>query len=426
MNTVITNCLMNREGNLLEPCEIRIEAGIITALADQVSHQEAQIIDAKGFVVFPGFIDVHVHLREPGFEAKETIASGTKAAAMGGYTTICPMPNTNPVIDQVETLVKLQSIIEQDALVKVLPYATITHNLRSETLVDFAGLANQGAFAFTNDGVGVQTAGVMYQAMQQAKAQNKVLVAHTEDDSLLFGGVMNEGSVNHTIGLPGMLGLSESVQIARDVLLAQKTGAHYHVCHVSDAESVRVIREAKAANINVSAEVTPHHLLLCDQDITSDDANFKMNPPLRRLEDKQALITGLLDGTIDFIATDHAPHTQQEKAQGFLQAPFGIIGLESAFPLLYTHFVKTNLISLHQLIEWLSTKPAQVFHMKGGTLEVGEAADLVLIDLNQRFTIQEPFGSKSSNTPFMGWDVCGQVEMTWVDGRCVYQRGEHA
>lgn len=421
MITVIQNIKINTKDNELIPQEIRINNGRIEAIGDHVSTQDATLIDGQGCVALPGFVDVHVHFREPGFEAKETIKTGALSAAMGGFTTVCAMPNTNPVIDSKETLARVNAIARRDACVNVLSYAAITKGLRSQELTDFEALKEAGCFALTNDGVGVQEAGVMYRAMLEAKRVGLPLVAHTEDDSLLFGGVMHEGIQNKKLGLPGMLGLTESTQIARDILLAKKTGVHYHVCHVSDEDSVEMIRLGKKMGVHVSAEVTPHHLLLVDEDIKEDDANYKMNPPLRSKRDQNALIKGLLDGTLDFIATDHAPHTHEEKSGGFMTSPFGIVGLETAFPLMYSYFVKPGVMTLHQLIEFMSTKPAQTFGLDCGVLEVGAVCDMVLVDLNQKSALEAPKGSKSSNTPFIGTTVYGTIKKTFVKGSCVYE-----
>lgn len=425
MKTLIANGKLNVKDNTCISCDVLIEDGVISAkgqLQDKVAYD--QLIDAKGCLISPGLVDVHVHLREPGQTHKETIASGTQAAAKGGFTTICAMPNTLPVLDNPEVLEQLQATINKDASVRVLPYGTITRNLRTEDLTDFAALHQAGAFALTNDGVGVQTAGVMYQAMKKAKELNLSIVAHTEDDSLLYGGVMHEGNVNHTLGLPGMLDLSESVQIARDSLLAQATGVHYHVCHVSSKESVRIIRDAKAAGINITAEVTPHHLLLCEEDIIADDAAFKMNPPLRSRQDKLALIAGLEDGTLDCIATDHAPHAADEKSHGFKKSLFGIIGLEHAFALCYSEFVKPGHWTLQQLLDWLTCKPAEVFNLPYGTLEIGAPADITVIDLEKTETImKDSIVSKSHNTPFINKKVTSKVLYTLVGGKLVYDAG---
>ncbi|MCE5004332.1 dihydroorotase, partial [Staphylococcus chromogenes] len=374
------------EAGTLKQVDVLIQEGKIKSIATQIEPQsEMQIIDAKGHFLSPGFIDVHVHLREPGGEHKETIETGTKAAARGGFTTVCPMPNTKPVPDSVENMRHLQQLIDENAQVRVLPYAAITERQAGKKHVDFEALASEGAFAFTDDGVGVQEAAKMYEAMQQAKAVNKAVVAHCEDNSLIYGGAMHEGKRSEELGIPGIPNICESVQIARDVLLSEATGCHYHVCHVSTKESVRVIRDAKKAGIPVTAEVTPHHLLLTEEDIPGDNAIYKMNPPLRSVEDRQALIEGLLDGTIDIIATDHAPHAEEEKNQPMTRAPFGIVGSETAFPLLYTHFVKTGEWTLQQLVDYITIKPAQVFDLPYGTLKEGAVADLTLINLDEAY-----------------------------------------
>ncbi|WAG31641.1 dihydroorotase [Staphylococcus chromogenes] len=414
------------EAGTLKQVDVLIQEGKIKSIATQIEPQsEMQIIDAKGHFLSPGFIDVHVHLREPGGEHKETIETGTKAAARGGFTTVCPMPNTKPVPDSVENMRHLQQLIDENAQVRVLSYAAITERQAGKKHVDFEALASEGAFAFTDDGVGVQEAAKMYEAMQQAKAVNKAVVAHCEDNSLIYGGAMHEGKRSEELGIPGIPNICESVQIARDVLLSEATGCHYHVCHVSTKESVRVIRDAKKAGIPVTAEVTPHHLLLTEEDIPGDNAIYKMNPPLRSVEDRQALIEGLLDGTIDIIATDHAPHAEDEKNQPMTRAPFGIVGSETAFPLLYTHFVKTGEWTLQQLVDYITIKPAQVFDLPYGTLKEGAVADLTLINLDEAYEIKaQDFLSKSSNTPFLGEKVYGKTLFTMVDGEIRYEEGK--
>ncbi len=425
MMVLIQNAKMLEAGTLKQ-VDVLIQEGKIKSIATQIEPQsEMQIIDAKGHFLSPGFIDVHVHLREPGGEHKETIETGTKAAARGGFTTVCPMPNTKPVPDSVENMRHLQQLIDENAQVRVLPYAAITERQAGKKHVDFEALASEGAFAFTDDGVGVQEAAKMYEAMQQAKAVNKAVVAHCEDNSLIYGGAMHEGKRSEELGIPGIPNICESVQIARDVLLSEATGCHYHVCHVSTKESVRVIRDAKKAGIPVTAEVTPHHLLLTEEDIPGDNAIYKMNPPLRSVEDRQALIEGLLDGTIDIIATDHAPHAEDEKNQPMTRAPFGIVGSETAFPLLYTHFVKTGEWTLQQLVDYITIKPAQVFDLPYGTLKEGAVADLTLINLDEAYEIKaQDFLSKSSNTPFLGEKVYGKTLFTIVDGEIRYEEGK--
>ena len=380
------------------------------------------LFDAKGKHVSPGFIDVHVHLREPGFTHKETIKTGSEAAAAGGYTQICAMPNTQPVMDNAQLVKEFYDTVRRDSKIKVYTYAAITHSLNSEELVDFKALKEAGAFAFTNDGLGVQTSSVMYEAMQEAGKLGMAVVAHCEDNSLIYGGSLHQGKTSEKLGVAGIPNICESVQIARDVLLAEAAHCHYHVCHLSAKESVRAVRDAKRAEIWVTSEVTPHHLLLNEEDITDKNPNFKMNPPLRSKEDQQALIQGLLDGTIDCIATDHAPHSEEEKSRPLEKAPFGIIGSEHAFSLLYTELVKKGICTLEQLIEWITLKPAQVFGMQGGKIEANQPADFAILDLDASYIIEKPFVSKSSNTPFLGRKVQGTVTATIVNGKIIYQR----
>lgn len=424
MNILFKNAKRISKENELVTGDVLVEDGKIKQIGENITEEVSRVIDCKGALLTPGFIDVHIHLREPGGEYKETIETGTKAAARGGYTTVCPMPNTSPVPDDVHTVNDLYKKINEDAVVRVLPYAAITKDLAGEELTNIAELSQSDVFAFTDDGVGIQTADMMYRAMKEAAANNKPIVAHCEDNSIVYGGVVHDGEISDRLNLPGIPSLSESVQIARDVLLAEATGCHYHVCHVSTKESVRVIRDAKAAGIHVTAEVTPHHLLLTEEDIIEDDANFKMNPPLRSKEDLAALLEGVIDGTIDFIATDHAPHGEEEKAEGFLTAPFGIVGLETAFPLLYTHLVKTNKLTLEQLVTSMTSKPAEVFQLPYGTLEETKIADITLIDLDKEATInKETFYSKGKNTPFNNWEVSGVPLLTMVEGKIVYEEG---
>ena len=426
MKTLIKNGQINTRNNETTPAEIWIEDGKIKAIGTGFSETEFdEVYDAKGQLITPGLVDVHVHLREPGFTYKETIEAGSKAAARGGFTTVCAMPNLNPVPDTAEKLKNVYDLIKQNAVVKVLQYAPITENLRSEVLVDQEALIAEGAFAFTNDGVGVQTAGTMYLAMKEAAKNKKALVAHTEDESLLFGGVIHAGKKAEELGLPGILSVTESSQIARDLLLAEATGVHYHVCHVSTKESVRVIRDAKKAGIHVTAEVSPHHLILIDEDIPEDFGFWKMNPPLRGKEDREALIEGLLDGTIDCIATGHAPHGLEEKSKSFLESPFGIVGSETAFQLIYTHFVETKRFTLEQVINWLAVKPAEIFQLNAGTLTIGAPADLAVFAIEHLSEIdKKDFLSKGENTPFVGWKVKGETLLTFVDGKLAWQKGE--
>lgn len=424
MTIKLINANRLSQANELEKCEILLEGKTIKQIASVIKDEATEVIDCGGKLVLPGFIDLHIHLREPGGEHKETIKTGTEAAARGGFTTVASMPNTNPVPDSLESIEALFEIINKDAVIRVLPYAAITKGLKGEERTDIKALSNTGIFAFTDDGVGIQTSGQMYEAMLEAAASNKAIVAHCEDNSILYGGAVHEGDVSKRLGIPGILSACESVQIARDVLLAEAADCHYHVCHVSTKESVRVIRDAKRAGIKVTGEVTPHHLLLTEDDVVDHDTNFKMNPPLRSKADRDALLEGLLDGTLDFVATDHAPHAEDEKALGMEKAPFGISGLETAFPLLYTHLVKEGKITLAELVATFTNKPAEAFDLPYGRLAEGEIADITLVDLDKQIKIDKnDFYSKGINTPFHDWEVSGIPVLTIAEGKVVYKDG---
>jgi len=402
---------------------IVIENGIITSydLPEIVDKEDIEI-NLNGKLITPGLVDLHVHLREPGYTHKETILTGTQAAARGGFTTICAMPNTKPVPDTKELINEFYAICKKDAQVNVFTYAPITLSLISDELSDQKSLLEAGAIAFTNDGVGVQDANTMFASMKLANLNNAIIAAHAEDNSLKDNGVLHDGKIAQELHIPGIPSVSESTQVARDVLLAEAANARYHVCHVSTKETVRIIRDAKKAGIKVSAEVTPHHLLLSEDDIKGLNTNYKMNPPLRSKLDQDALIQGLLDGTIDCIATDHAPHHEDEKNLGMIKAPFGIIGLEYAFALLYTKLVKTGIFSLNQLIEWMTIKPSQCFKLDSGSLEIGKKADISVFDLDTEVEINNQFVSKSSNSPFIGQFVYGDCVMTLVDGEIKWRK----
>lgn len=424
MGTILGNGnILNQAGELI-PVEILVENGQIQAIGETLTRAGHEWVDCKGGMISAGLIDVHVHLREPGFEHKETIETGAKAAVRGGFTTISCMPNTRPSIDSVETVKYILDKAREAGMARVIPYGAITIRQLGKELTDFAGLKEAGIFALTDDGVGVQSTGMMKKAMKAAAELGISIVAHCEDDDLLIpGAALHDGVVAAKHGLPGIPSESESIHVGRDILLAEQTGVHYHVCHISAKESVRLVRDGKRAGVNVTCEVTPHHLLLCDEDISDNlDTNWKMNPPLRSREDRAALIAGLKDGTIDMIATDHAPHTAEEKANGIDRAPFGIVGLETAFPLLYTHLVQTGELSLKTLVELLTVKPAGAFGLPYGRLEVGAPADLTVIDLETEKTIDPTtFASKGTNTPFTGWACKGWPILTLVDGKIVHQ-----
>lgn len=392
------------------------------SLSPLTESTEAEIIDAAGKLVTPGFIDMHVHLREPGFEHKETIETGARSAAKGGFTTIACMPNTKPVTDNAEVVSFVREKARQAGLVNVLPYAAITKGEQGQELTDFASLKEAGAIGYTDDGVGVQSAQMMKDAMALAASLDMPVIAHCEDNSLVVGAPVAEGSFAKRHGLKGIPNESEAIHVGRDILLAEATGVHYHVCHVSTEQSIRLIRQAKEIGIRVTAEVCPHHLILSEEDIPGLDTNWKMNPPLRSRRDVEACIQALEEGTIDMIVTDHAPHSAEEKARGMLQSPFGIVGFETAFPLLYTKFVKTGRWSLEFLVKKMTQIPADVFRLSAGRLEAGAPADLTLIDLEKEQEVNpEQFASKSNNTPFGGWRLAGWPVMTIVQGRVIFQ-----
>lgn len=401
--------------------DISIEDSKIKHIAQQIAPKEhEEVIDLRGKFVTAGFIDVHVHWREPGFSYKETIKQASRAAARGGFTTAMPMPNLNPVPDTYENLKLQLDIIDKDSVIRAIPYGAITKGELGKEYADFEALAEH-VFAFSDDGRGVQDANMMYQSMQIAAALNKPIVAHCEENSLILGGCMHCGKRSKELNLPGIPSVCESVQIARDILLAEAAQCHYHVCHVSTKESVRLVRDAKKHGIKVTCEVCPHHLISDENDIPADNGLWKMNPPLRAREDRQALIEGVLDGTIDIIATDHAPHAVEEKEISMKQAAFGIVGSETAFSQLYTKFVKTGIFSLQLLTDLMSAKVADTFGLPYGRLEPGSMADIVVIDLDSKMVINpEEFLSKGRNTPYANEEVYGIPVLTLVEGKIVY------
>ncbi|WCK53055.1 dihydroorotase [Aneurinibacillus sp. Ricciae_BoGa-3] len=401
--------------------DLLIDGKVIREITEGITPHGHTVIEADGKLISPGFIDMHVHLREPGFEAKETIETGTAAAARGGFTTVACMPNTRPVIDTPETVKHIAVKAKQAGNARVLQIGAITVRELGEELTDMAALKEAGVIAVSDDGVGIQSSRMMKEAMIKANQLGLPVVAHCEDDSLAEGGCVHEGDFSRKMGLRGIPSEAESIQIARDILLAEATGAHYHVCHISTAESVRLVREAKQRGARVTAEVCPHHLLLCDEDIPGDDANYKMNPPLRSSRDRDALIEGLKDGSIDMIVTDHAPHTEEEKARGMALAPFGIVGLETAFPLIYTQLVETGILDLNEAIDRMTRVPAEVFGLPYGEIKEGALADLTLVDLaSVREVNPEQFASKGRNTPFAGWKLRGWPILTMLEGKITW------
>ena len=381
--------------------------------AEVSSAEEGFVSDFSKYAVFPGFCDVHVHFREPGFSYKETIKSGSMASAKGGYTSVCTMPNLNPVPDSLEHLKEQTDIIERDAVIEVLPYAAITIGEKGEELVDMESLAEK-VIAFSDDGRGVQSEEMMREAMLRAKALGKMIVAHCEVNELLKGGYIHEGDYAKEHGHRGICSESEWQQIARDLRLAKETGCAYHVCHISTKESVDIIRKAKAEGVNVTCETGPHYLVMDDSDL-QEEGRFKMNPPLRGKEDREALIKGIQDGTIDMIATDHAPHSAEEKSRGLEKSPFGITGIETCFPVVYTKLVKTGIITLEKAIELLAINPRKRFGIKQGN-------DFTVWDLEALEKVEpEKFLSMGKATPFEGWELFGKCLLTVKDGQIVYK-----
>ena len=399
--------------------DIAIIDGRIAERAKSITPNEGDtVINAEGLVVAPAFVDVHVHLREPGYGYKERIATGTMAAARGGYSTVCSMPNLNPVPDCVENLKAQQDIIDRDAKIEVLPYAAITLGRKGEELVDVASLHDK-VCAFSDDGSGVQVDGMMERAMMEAVKHDSLIAAHCEVEELLKGGYIHDGEYAREHGHKGICSESEWAQVKRDIELAEKIGCRYHVCHISTKETVQLVREAKARGVKVTCETGPHYLIFTDMDL-QEDARWKMNPPIRSAEDRAALIEGIKDGTIDMIATDHAPHSVEEKSRGLKDSAMGIVGLETAFAALNTHLVKKGIISLEHLIKIMSINPRKVFRIEGG-IEVGQRADIVLLDTNKEWRVDSNnFYSMGKITMFDGREMTGDVVMTLHRGEIVY------
>ena len=372
------------------------------------------VFNSQKYIILPGFCDVHVHFREPGFSYKETIETGCKASARGGYTAVCTMPNLNPVPDSAEHLKEQTDVIKNTATINVYPYASITVEQKGEALSDFSEMA-ENSIAFSDDGRGVQSEALMEEAMLKAKALGKMIVAHCEDNSLLHGGYIHDGDYCKAHGHKGICSESEWGPIARDLKLAEKTGCSYHVCHISTKESVELIRQAKAKGIDVTCETGPHYLVLDDQDL-EESGSFKMNPPLRSEEDRLALIEGIKDGTIDMIATDHAPHSAEEKSKGLQGSAFGIVGIETAFQIMYTNFVDTGIITLEKLVELLAINPRKRFNIPLGT-------DYTVWELDAQTVIRsEDFLSKGKATPFENIPVKSECVLTVCDGKVVYRK----
>ena len=410
-------------GGGFHPLEIAVSEGRIVSVSPRLPRDGACVVELNNCFVVPGFVDVHVHLREPGFSYKETVASGTAAAAAGGYTAVCAMPNLNPPPDCPEHLRAELDAIERDARVHVYPYGTITRGEQGKALADLEGLAPYVP-GFSDDGRGVQSGEMMRSAMVLAKRLDRPIAAHCEDESLLEKGwCVHDGDFARRHGLPGNSPASEWRQVERDIALVRETGCRYHVCHVSTRESVALIRAAKAEGLPVTCETGPHYLCLCDQDL-EDDGRFKMNPPIRSAADRDALAAGLLDGTVDCIATDHAPHSAQEKAGGLRGSLNGVVGLECAFPVLYTELAKTGKVPLEVLLNALCVNPRRIFGLPGGTIAEGQPADLTVLRLDHAGTVNPAgFRSLGRATPFAGRRVEAAVSMTLVGGEIVFPEG---
>lgn len=419
-----------RNGRVIDPAsgkdgiyDILVEDGMIAGVDASIPKGDNDIIDAAGCFVMPGLVDLHVHFREPGFEYKETIKTGSMAAAHGGVTTVFPMPNTKPVIDSVDMYDKVQTIIDRDAVVNVHQVASVTLRQQGETPVDVAALKKAGCIAISEDGKSVMNSQVYHEAMKAAAAEDVLVMAHCEDKNLVNGGALNEGVASRRYHVNGITNAVEDVIVARDILLSKETGCRLHLCHCSTADSVKLIKAAKDEGLKVTGEVCPHHFMLCDEDIIEDNADYKMNPPLRSRADMEAVREGLRNGTMDVISTDHAPHSAEEKAKPIGAAPFGITGIETSLCLTYTGIVLTGILTPMQMVEKMSYNPAKIAGIDRGTLLPGRPADIIIVNVDDEIVIdRNNFISKGHNTPFDGYKVKGIVEYTIVGGKIVYKR----
>ena len=420
MRYLLQNAQILSSGGVFRAVDVLLSGGRIVSIGDRIScHADAVSIDLHKAVLFPGFVDVHVHLREPGFSYKETIRTGTLAAAHGGFAHVAAMPNLDPVPDCAAALAVQRAIIEKDALVHVHPYGAISVGEKGERLADLDGLA-PGVIAFSDDGRGVQSESLMREAMMQCRRLGKILAAHCEDNSLLHGGYIHDGAYACAHGHRGICSESEWGPIARDLRLAEQTGCAYHVCHVSTKESVALIRAAKRRGVDVTCETAPHYLTFTDEDL-QEDGRFKMNPPLRAREDRDALIEGLLDGTIDMLVTDHAPHSREEKARGLEKSAMGVVGLETSFAASYTALVQTGILPLEKLVDLMHGAPMRRFGC-GTELAEGQPADLTAFDLTKTYTVDpETFLTMGRATPFAGRALTGVCKLTMIGGEPVWK-----
>lgn len=420
MRYLLQNAQLLSSGGVFRAADVLLSGGRIVSIGDRIScHADAVSIDLHKAVLFPGFVDVHVHLREPGFSYKETIRTGTLAAAHGGFAHVAAMPNLDPVPDCAAALAVQRAIIEKDALVHVHPYGAVSVGEKGERLADLEGLA-PGVIAFSDDGRGVQSESLMREAMMQCRRLGKILAAHCEDNSLLHGGYIHDGAYARAHGHRGICSESEWGPIARDLRLAEETGCAYHVCHVSTKESVALIRAAKHRGVDVTCETAPHYLTFTDEDL-QEDGRFKMNPPLRAREDRDALIEGLLDGTIDMLVTDHAPHSREEKARGLEKSAMGVVGLETSFAASYTALVQTGILPLGKLVDLMHGAPMRRFGC-GTELAEGQPADLTAFDLTKTYTVDpETFLTMGRATPFAGRALTGVCKLTMIGGEPVWK-----
>ncbi len=421
--------ILLKNGRVLDPAsgrdgiyDLLINDGIIVAVDSNIPEADNEVIDAAGCFIMPGLVDLHVHFREPGFEYKETIKTGSLAAARGGVTTVLPMPNTKPVADSVEVISHINDIVKRDAVVNVLQVASVTMGQEGCVPTDIEALRNMGVVAISEDGKSVMNAEIYRQAMIKAAECDMTVLAHCEDKNMVNGGALNESDKSRELGIKGITNGVEDVIVARDILLSKETGCKLHLCHCSTEDSVKMIAAAKAEGLRVTGEVCPHHFTLCDEDIPGDDADYKMNPPLRSRRDMEALIEGLKNGTMDVISTDHAPHSEEEKRKPIAEAPFGITGLETSLCLTYTELVLKGILTPMQMVEKMSYNPAKIIGIDRGTLMPGAVADVTVMDPEWEFVIdRNEFVSMGHNTPFDGRKVKGRVVTTIVNGEIVYK-----